>query len=223
MIAKSCSKCKQSKPLNAFQKDKSKKDGLQVVCKICRAERQKVFYESNKDSFNKKQKIYRELNAQKLREHSKNYYEKNKEKESARKKAFYLDNKQIIDERNKQYNATNKNKVKMRSVIYYQKNKEKINERNAEYIKANPEKSRNLAMIRRSRKLANGTFKILKKELIKIYNSPCFYCGSFSNITADHIIPVSKGGRHSVGNLISACKSCNSSKHNKLLVEWRQK
>ncbi|TVL89887.1 hypothetical protein CD790_25470 [Streptomyces sp. SAJ15] len=31
---------------------------------------------------------------------------------------------------------------------------------------------------------------------------------------------MSRGGRHAEGNLAPACKPCNSSKSDKLLIEW---
>ncbi len=46
----------------------------------------------------------------------------------------------------------------------------------------------------------------------------CMYCGdqlSFKELTLDHIIPVSRGGKHNWTNVISACKRCNQIKSNK--------
>jgi len=43
----------------------------------------------------------------------------------------------------------------------------------------------------------------------------CRYCGkriSFVNMTRDHIIPKSKGGRSGYDNLVSACENCNKIK-----------
>lgn len=36
----------------------------------------------------------------------------------------------------------------------------------------------------------------------------------------DHIVPLSRGGRHEVGNLAAACFPCNCSKNDRLLSEW---
>ena len=74
----------------------------------------------------------------------------------------------------------------------------------------------------RNRILNGDRFLILDKELKKIYQSPCFACGSESNQSLDHLIPLSRGGSHSVGNIITLCLSCNTQKHNKTLTEWRK-
>jgi 5-methylcytosine-specific restriction endonuclease McrA len=69
----------------------------------------------------------------------------------------------------------------------------------------------------------NGVYFISDKEIKKLYSSSCFYCGSKDQITLDHIIPIIKGGTHSIGNLTAACKSCNSSKHKDFLTVWKKR
>jgi 5-methylcytosine-specific restriction endonuclease McrA len=41
----------------------------------------------------------------------------------------------------------------------------------------------------------------------------CRYCGSHLNLTIDHVTPVTAGGLDTDENLVTCCKSCNSSKH----------
>lgn len=43
----------------------------------------------------------------------------------------------------------------------------------------------------------------------------CHYCeGKFSaeELTMDHVVPIARGGKSSKGNLVPACKACNSKK-----------
>jgi 5-methylcytosine-specific restriction endonuclease McrA len=51
----------------------------------------------------------------------------------------------------------------------------------------------------------------------------CYYCGdriSISRMHIDHIVPLSKGGAHSVENLCVACAPCNHSKSDKPIRTW---
>lgn len=105
---------------------------------------------------------------------------------------------------------------------YYRKNSERIIAQKAEYNKANPEVKRKASLKRRVSIAGNGLYLISDKEIQKIYNSPCFYCGSFEKIQADHVIPISRGGSHSIGNLVSCCYKCNPSKGDKTIMEWRK-
>jgi len=64
------------------------------------------------------------------------------------------------------------------------------------------------------------------EEVFNHHNYQCHYCsvdlvypyehGNTNSATIDHVIPLSKGGKHERGNLVAACLSCNSSKSNKL-------
>jgi 5-methylcytosine-specific restriction protein A len=51
----------------------------------------------------------------------------------------------------------------------------------------------------------------------------CHYCGrTFAprELTMDHLVPLVRGGRSTKGNLVPACKECNSKKQNQLAFEW---
>lgn len=52
--------------------------------------------------------------------------------------------------------------------------------------------------------------------------SLCAYCGhrfAFDQLTREHIVPTSRGGRDSWTNCITACRSCNGRKGNRLPEE----
>jgi 5-methylcytosine-specific restriction endonuclease McrA len=40
------------------------------------------------------------------------------------------------------------------------------------------------------------------------------------NRSFDHIDPVSRGGEHSLANLVVCCQACNSGKRDKPLLVW---
>ena len=58
------------------------------------------------------------------------------------------------------------------------------------------------------------------QENLKYFNYECCYCGSGERIEMDHLFPFSKGGKLTKKNTVPACKSCNSSKNDKLFEEW---
>lgn len=58
-------------------------------------------------------------------------------------------------------------------------------------------------------------------EKIKLLSGQrCSYCGSTSNLALDHIFPQKYGGKDIGDNLIYACRSCNSSKGKKDIMQW---
>lgn len=46
-------------------------------------------------------------------------------------------------------------------------------------------------------------------------NYTCQYCGSGQRLTLDHVMPVSRGGKSTWENVVTACYSCNSYKGSK--------
>ena len=104
---------------------------------------------------------------------------------------------------------------------YYRENKEKILQYQLEYARANREKVRAYGRSYRAKKNNVEAYKVTDKDCMNIKNQPCLMCGSTENVHIDHIIPISKGGRHAIGNLQPLCKPCNTAKSNKYMIEWR--
>ena len=62
---------------------------------------------------------------------------------------------------------------------------------------------------------------IFDDEKIKLQTGQiCNYCGSTEKLALDHIFPQKYGGQDSGENLIYSCRTCNSSKGKKDLMEW---
>uniref|UniRef100_A0A453QUW4 HNH nuclease domain-containing protein n=2 Tax=Aegilops tauschii TaxID=37682 RepID=A0A453QUW4_AEGTS len=51
----------------------------------------------------------------------------------------------------------------------------------------------------------------------------CQYCSSEDDLTIDHVIPASRGGKWEWENLVTACSRCNSRKGNKTLLQANMK
>ncbi len=55
-----------------------------------------------------------------------------------------------------------------------------------------------------------------------ISKARCYYCQctlSTDTVSMDHIVPVSRGGFSQRGNVVPACKPCNTKKRDKTAVE----
>jgi len=58
---------------------------------------------------------------------------------------------------------------------------------------------------------------VSRKEILRRDKHQCQYCGSKKNLTIDHVIPRSKGGKHTWDNVVIACEYCNSHKGDRFL------
>jgi 5-methylcytosine-specific restriction endonuclease McrA len=48
----------------------------------------------------------------------------------------------------------------------------------------------------------------------------CAYCGVHGDLHMEHVIPISKGGEHHLGNIVPACQRCNYSKATSEVQAW---
>lgn len=93
---------------------------------------------------------------------------------------------------------------------------------------ANAEKHRLYQAARRERKLANpGSVGVTERDWLRLvarYRNCCAYCGERpAKLCMDHVIPLLRGGRHAIGNILPSCRPCNSSKNATFLVEWMRR
>lgn len=114
-MIKTCSKCKQDKDIEQFNKKKASKDGHDSMCKQC----QHKYDEARKDKRREYHRIY-----------SSKYYEDNKEHLKEKQREYYQNNKEHYYEYEKERNKrperieyTNKRNIK-----YRQENIEKLRE-----------------------------------------------------------------------------------------------
>src|SRR5215470_15160449 len=59
----------------------------------------------------------------------------------------------------------------------------------------------------------------------RIADGVCYYCRrqvGHGALSMDHLVPLGRGGRSSRGNVVPACKACNSKKQSLLPVEWQE-
>lgn len=53
----------------------------------------------------------------------------------------------------------------------------------------------------------------------------CWYCGrktACRDLTMDHLVPLSRGGKSTRENIVPSCKTCNTLKKSMLPLEWQE-
>lgn len=205
---KVCSTCAGAKAPSDFNKDKSKADGLCSSCRECNKARAARWYLDNKDAA---------LAQRKSR------FERKREIELEQMRQWRLANAERKRASDAAYYAANKEKATAYALKWSRANRENVNRRNAEYKKRNPQQVLDQSHRRRARKLGSSSLIVASQDLTRLkrrFGGRCAYCGNGGKMTIDHVVPLSRGGSHSIGNLLPACQPCNFSKHSKFLYEW---
>jgi 5-methylcytosine-specific restriction endonuclease McrA len=61
----------------------------------------------------------------------------------------------------------------------------------------------------------------LRRRFLEFGNC-CAYCGEGGEMEIEHVVPISTGGPHDIGNIVPACHRCNMSKRNHIMETWYQ-
>lgn len=61
-------------------------------------------------------------------------------------------------------------------------------------------------------------------DILNRHGNRCAYCNTKKQkMTMDHVLPLSRGGRHCVSNVVPACGQCNKVKADMTVMEWKRK
>lgn len=214
------------KELSLFCKNKSRPDGYGLRCKECHSRIERERRE-------------REPEAAAAKDRAR--YAKSPKKYESNKKW----NAENVD-KVREYEATRAPKRKVYRRIYNKKyyllNTDKMKAQSAEQRRLNPEYHRqgvirwrikNPARFRmhlmRREKRAKEAGPVSQESLQRVLDQArCTYCDrlltrepSPRQRTLDHILPLARGGTNHSGNHAAACRTCNFSKHDRILFyEW---
>lgn len=199
-LFKKCSKCKQTKLITGFGKSAGEKDGHAHICKSCR----KIEYANNQ-----------EIERQKSLER----YRSNKETRKNGMSEWYRQNKPKKQEYNKEYREKHKDELLEKDRAYYEANKDRFSQRRLLWQRNNKEKVRASHQRHRSRVMdGGGSFSPAEwSDLCDHYGNLCVCCKQKKPLTADHVIPVSKGGSSNIDNIQPLCRECNSRKCDRII------
>jgi 5-methylcytosine-specific restriction endonuclease McrA len=178
------------------------------------AMRTKAYHEAHREERAVKAAAYFQAHKEARAIQKHNYYETHKAERVAWQKAYREAHKEERRAYAKAYGQTHKEKRAAKAAAYYITHKERI----AAYQRAHPAVAQAAKNRRRARKAgaAIRDFTAAQWRAMQAhYDHRCAYCGTRAkgHLTHDHITPLSKGGNHTLVNIVPACRSCNNRKH----------
>lgn len=141
---------------------------------------------------------------------------------SSKRMEWFRGHKEVHHKSYNQWYARNQIEQRVRVRKWHKDNKEWMKRYFEEWRKNNPDKINEYHVARDER--LKGDFTVAEwRQIKKQYNYTCLACGRKEpeiKLSADHVVPVSNGGKHTKTNIQPLCTSCNSIKW-KRTVDYR--
>ncbi len=170
-------------------------------------EKVRAYREANKEKRNAQSKAWRKKNKKHILKYQKEWRENNIVQIKNYSREHYSENTDILKAKSARWRKENPELFKIQGKRYRENNKDKIHTKNA--------KRRALLKGAKVENIDRGKIYIREKGI-------CGICGLFvplDEMTLDHIIPLIKGGEHSIKNVQIAHLICNSAKGDKILIK----
>lgn len=160
----------------------------------------------------------------------KSYYQRNKDKIKRKSHDRYHSNPGEHIKKHVAYVQRNAAKKRIWFAGYREKNRGKILAKQLEWRNNNRGKwtaisSRRRALVRQVSVNSTGIAEWMQEMRSRSFVI-CYYCQNLIHACEqhfDHVIPISRGGPHEIGNLCVSCPGCNLSKGSKTITEWDNK
>jgi 5-methylcytosine-specific restriction endonuclease McrA len=179
--------------------------------------RKRAYSAANREKIRAKNAVYRADTREQLRAKARIYKQKKTAQRRLARALYAQENQEDLRQRLLLTQEARKARQKQYAIAYRKANRDTLNAKQRAYYHRRPQEVSQAAGQRnRARRLRTplNTLTASQWKAIKAhYGSRCVYCGQRSErLTQDHIIPLSKGGTHTVQNVVPACRSCNSKK-----------
>lgn len=225
---KRCRICQTEKPIEEFRT--TQKGGWRTECRVCERAQQRASYAANPErrraqvmawySRNKEKALMRsrerrQANLEYYRAKYKERHKQHQEQEREYRRHRWAN---LTQEERDALNAKWRDYKREYQARYPRRGEVGRNWRKR-YPERNAEKERRRVA---RKKKAPVIEKIDRLAIIARDNGTCYLCGTKptgSDLTIDHVVPLSKGGSHTADNLRVACRRCNIRKGDRLLKE----
>ncbi len=176
------------------------------------AQEWRVYYQANKEHLKAKASAYKKAHLQATAKSKRKYNAANPERVSEWKKADYQRNREVRIATVRRYASTHKAEISEAHRIYKQQRKADPDVRAKNAIHSSTRRARKLSL---PATFTDDQWKAVKK----VYNYRCAYCGAKpKRLDQEHVIPLAKGGSHTVENIVPSCPICNSRKGTRILL-----
>lgn len=199
-FTKQCNKCKEIKTLDNFRASPRGINGVRSDCRKCNNLSRQQWGLNNKEHISKRNKDWYAKNIDIKSKYDKEYRKTESGKKSQRdgsKKYRQSENgKKNQAEGKKRYKKTLKGKISNKNYLH----RRRINQKKGD---------------------------VTNKELLELQQNSkvCYWCNEplkNKKVHIDHYIPLSKGGEHTLSNLVVSCAKCNQTKNAKDPIEFAQ-
>ncbi len=171
------------------------------------------------DEHPEKIKAYRDANREKRNAQAKEWKARNLERHLMKLAEWRRNHKEEIKSYMKKRYEANAEEERIKSQEWRNANPKKLREQGSRYRQENVIKILDKNAKRRAVLKGATVEKVDRGEIYIRDNGICGICKThvpLHEVTLDHIIPLSKGGKHSKRNIQLAHRSCNSAKGSKL-------
>lgn len=172
----------------------------QKPCGRCHESKPFSEYCKNKTRFDGLQLWCKACGREKAKEYYHKHLEKSREKSRKARRVWYAKHPELVRQQRRAAYAAN-------PLPEYRRSKD--------WQKRNPDRVRQNRRARKLRKKqAIGSFTFVEwTDLCNKYGNKCLACGKEKKLTADHVVPLSRGGSNAIENIQPLCAYANCKKH----------
>lgn len=212
---KTCSKCGETKPLDAYYLDK-RRNAPRAACKMCYNADTQARYAAAPDKHYALTKRWREEHRSEVNEAAKRRHAENPEPRHRAVAKWQRKNPEKVRANSHKMYYKHREDRRRRSKEYYCANRDTALTKAAEWRRANPERLCDYSRARHARKVnAPEVENIRRADIWDRDGGICYLCETPcdpNNWHLEHLIPLSRGGPHTASNVAVSHPECNRAK-----------
>lgn len=216
-MSKTCTKCGEIKPLDAFYTSTTSKDGKRNVCAECNRLYAREWGRKNSERKKAAMKAWRAAN----KGHVRTYKALNRERELDQKRERYWAEPEVARAKQRAFYHQNPEPYRTATADWEKRNPGKVAEhRQTEGYKI---RHREWEHRRRATKRNTQVGSVGYESILAEHGMVCHICGgcieTMSDLHFDHVVPLARGGTHTAENIRPSHARCNLAKHTHLPEE----